>query len=138
MPTPIVMPRSSKYGNNFWNSEGPKVEMREVTLYSDLEFDHWVSVETNPDVETYCEQFPEISYVLNGELHTSVFDMWIKLRNGLIKCREVKYESELNPNDPRNSRTLQQVKAQQTYCEENGIVYEIITDKALRKSHCYC
>jgi hypothetical protein len=135
MQQPIVMPRSSKYGSNYWNSEGPKVGMREVTLYSDLEFDHWVSVETNPDVETYCEQYPEISYVINGELHTTIFDMWLKFRDGTIIYHEVKYESELNIEDPRNSRTLRQIEAQQAYCIENGINYEIVTDKVLRKNH---
>jgi len=131
---PIIMPRSAKYGNNYWNSFGPKVGMREVTLYSDLEFDHWVRIETDYNVETYCEQYPEISYVLNGELHTSIFDTWVKLRDGSIICREVKYESELNPEDPRNTRTFRQMEAQQTYCNENGIIYEIVTEKDLRKS----
>ncbi|TVY07049.1 TnsA endonuclease N-terminal domain-containing protein [Paenibacillus cremeus] len=135
MQKPKIMPRAAKYGNNYWNSDGPKVGMREVTLYSDLEFDHWVSIETNPDVETYCEQYPEISFVQNDELHTSVFDMWLKLRDGTVICREVKYESELNPEDRCNVRTLRQIEAQQIYCKENGVLYEIITDKLLRKSH---
>jgi hypothetical protein len=109
--------------------------MREVTLYSDLEFDHWARVETTPEVDTYCEQYPEISFLFNGELHTSIFDMWVKFRNGHVKCCEVKYESELNPEDPRNNRTIRQIEAQRMWCVENGIEYEIVTDKVLRKSH---
>lgn len=128
------MPRSSKYGNNYWNSDGPKVDMREVTLYSDLEFDNFVRVETSPEIETYCEQYPEISYVLDGELHTSIFDMQIIYRDGRVTLREVKYESELVSDDSRNYRTLRQIEAQRTYCEENGIKYEIMTDKSLRKN----
>lgn len=131
---PIVMPRSSKYGNNYWNSDGPKVDMREVTLYSDLEFDNFVRVETTWEVETYCEQYPEISYVLDGELHTTIFDMQLKYRDGRVVCREVKYESELISDDPCNYRTLRQIEAQRTYCVENGIIYEIMTDKFLRSN----
>ena len=34
-------------------------------------------VDADPEVITYCEQPLEISYVLNGRLRTSIFDMWI-------------------------------------------------------------
>ncbi|WP_445671398.1 TnsA endonuclease N-terminal domain-containing protein [Paenibacillus sp. FSL K6-3166] len=46
-------------------------------------------------VETYCEQHKEISYVIDGKLHTSIFDMWIKYTNGEEEYIEVKYENEL-------------------------------------------
>jgi len=134
MQQPKIMPRGSKYGSNYWISEGPKVGMRQVTFYSDLEFDHWVYVETEPEVEKYCEQYPEISYVLNGELHSSVFDMWIQFRDGSIKCCEIKYESELTIENPQYERTLRQTEAQRAYCEQNGIHYEIVTDKHLRQN----
>lgn len=135
MYTPIIMPRSSHYGNNYWNSDGPKVGMREVILYSDLEFDHWVLVETDPTVETYCEQPLEITYVIDGLLHSSIFDIWIKYRDGQLLFREVKYESELNPNDPRNQRTMRQIEAQKLWCDQNGYRYEVITEKTIRSSH---
>ncbi|REE67014.1 TnsA endonuclease-like protein [Paenibacillus taihuensis] len=131
---PIIMPRSSKYGNNYWNSLGPKVD-RDVTLYSDLEFDNFVRVETSWEVETYCEQYPEIPYLLDGELHTTIFDMLIKYRDGRVVYREVKYESELLSDDPRNYRTVRQIEAQRQYCLENGIIYEIMTDRSLRSSY---
>lgn len=135
MHQPKVMPRSAKYGSNYWNTEGPKVDMREVILYSDLEFDNWVFVESDSNVETYCEQYPEISYVYEGALHTSVFDMWIRKHDGSKVYREVKYETELNENDPRNERTLRQIAAQRAYCIENNFTYEIVTEKMLRRSH---
>lgn len=135
MHQPKVMPRSAKYGSNYWNTEGPKVNMREVILYSDLEFDNWVFVESDSNFETYCEQYPEISYVYDGVLHTSVFDMWIKNHDGSNIYREVKYEAELNENDPRNERTIRQIKAQRAYCIENNFTYEVVTEKMLRRSH---
>lgn len=133
--TPIVIPRNKKYGNNYWNSDGLKVGMREVTLYSDLEFDHFVDLETDPYVKTYCEQPKEISFVVNGELHTSIFDAWIQFMDDKEKFREVKYSVELNPKDPRNYRTLRQIEAQRNWCNENGFEYEVITEETLRKNH---
>ncbi|MFX3634428.1 MAG: TnsA endonuclease N-terminal domain-containing protein [Candidatus Pristimantibacillus sp.] len=134
MHQPKVMPRSAKYGSNYWNTEGPKVDKREVTLYSDLEFDNWVTVDSDPNVETYCEQYPEITYVYDGVLHSSVFDMWIRYHDGSEIYREVKYEVELNENDPRNERTLRQIAAQRAYCIENNFTYEVLTEKILRKN----
>ncbi|WP_165264034.1 hypothetical protein [Paenibacillus sp. M-152] len=55
---------------------------RNIELYSDLEFDHWLTVKTNQEVITYCEQPLKISYVLKGQLRTSIFDMWILNRDG--------------------------------------------------------
>ncbi|MUT67102.1 TnsA endonuclease N-terminal domain-containing protein [Paenibacillus sp. NEAU-GSW1] len=135
MYQPKVMPRNAKYGSNYWSTEGPKVNMREVILYSDLEFDNWVHIESDPNIETYCEQYPEISYVYDGVLHTSVFDMWIRHHDGTQIYREIKYEAELNENDPRNERTLRQIDAQRAYCIANNFTYEVVTEKSLRRNH---
>lgn len=128
------MPRSKKYGNNYWNSTGPKVGLREVILYSDLEFDHWLHIETNTDIVTYCEQFKEIPYVADDKLHSTIFDMWFKYRDGREAIHEVKYESELNTGDLRNARTLRQIEAQKQWCKQNGIEYKVVTEKIIRSS----
>ncbi|WP_081317903.1 TnsA endonuclease N-terminal domain-containing protein [Paenibacillus polymyxa] len=86
-------------------------------------------------MKAYCEQYPKISYAFNGELHTSIFDMWTQLKDGTVKCCEVKYEFDLNTENPRNSRTLKQIKAQKIWCDNNGIIHEVVTDKDLRKNH---
>jgi len=131
--SPITVPRSAKYGNNYWNTNGPKVGMREVTLYSDLEFDHWVHIETDPDVITYCEQPAEIQFVTEDEiLHTSILDMWIQYKSGRQVFREVKYSKELNTKDPRNARTHRQIEAQKKWCQQNGFHHEVVTEIDLR------
>lgn len=61
--------------------------------------------------------------------------MWTQLKDGTVKCCEVKYEFDLNPENPRNSRTLKQIKAQKIWCDNNGIIHEVVTDKDLRKNH---
>lgn len=128
------MPRSKKYGNNYWNSTGPKVGLREVILYSDLEFDHWLHIETDPDIVTYCEQFKEIPYVADDKLRSTIFDMWLKYRDGREAIHEVKYESELIYGDFRNARTLRQIEAQKQWCNQHGIEYKVVTEKTIRSS----
>ncbi|MGE6663908.1 Tn7 transposase TnsA N-terminal domain-containing protein [Paenibacillus xylanexedens] len=129
---PIKIPRSKKYGNNYWNSRGNKVGKRNIELYSDLEFDHWLTVETNPKVITYCEQPLKISYVLKGQLRTSIFDMWILNQDGSETFVEVKYEKELTSNLPKYDRTKRQIEAQQEWCRINNKAYEVRTENTIR------
>lgn len=129
---PLTIPRSKKYGNNYWTPRGNKVGKRTIELHSDLEFDHWLTVETNPKVKTYCEQPLEISYVLNGQLRTSVFDMWILYLDDSETFVEVKYEKELVSTHPKYDRTKRQIEAQQEWCRINNKAYEVRTEKFIR------
>lgn len=129
--TPIVMPRSKKYGNNYWNTKGPKVN-REVILYSDLEYDHWVTIETDSDVSSYCEQPLEITYVLNGKQHRTIFDM-CKLQKDVGQVFiEVKYEKDLQPNSRKYDGTMRQIEAQREWCRLNDKLYVVKTEKDIR------
>jgi hypothetical protein len=67
MYTPLLMKRGSKYGSNYWEVYSPKVK-RIIRLFSDLEYDHWVLVENNPSVTSFCEQPLRIACNLSGEL----------------------------------------------------------------------
>lgn len=132
MYKPIVISRNKKYGNNYWNSDGPKVNMREVVLYSDLEFDHWVLVDTDPTVKTYCEQPVEICFVVDGKLHTSIIDMWILRASGEEEYIEVKYDIELQPNHPNFKRNMRQIQAQREWCNNQGLTHKVMTERAIR------
>lgn len=129
--TPIVMPRSKRYGNNYWGMMGPKVSYRDVILYSDLEYDHWVTVETDAKVKTYCEQPLEITYTLNGKRNRTIFDMCL-YENGSELFVEVKYEKELHPSNRNYDRVMRQLEAQKEWCRLNGKLHEVRTEKAIR------
>lgn len=101
-------------------------------MYSDLEFDHWLSVESDPNVITYCEQPKEITYVINGKLHSSIFDMWVLYKDGTQRFIEVKYESELLNCHKKYERTNRQIEAQRLWCKENGYSHEVRTEKTIR------
>lgn len=66
-----------KYGSNYWVGYSYKLR-RHVHFYSDLEYENWILVETNPEVEVFCEQPLRIQYFLDGKKSESIFDMWIK------------------------------------------------------------
>ncbi|MDN4605406.1 MULTISPECIES: TnsA endonuclease N-terminal domain-containing protein [Paenibacillus] len=130
---PIKILRSKKYGNNYWTPRGNKVGKRIVSLYSDLEYDHWAMVDADPEVITYCEQPLEISYVLNGRLRTSIFDMWILKKDGSEIFVEVKYEKELTSKHPKHARTQRQIEAQKEWCRINNKHYVVRTEGDIRK-----
>ncbi|MDQ1636984.1 MAG: hypothetical protein QOF62_323 [Pyrinomonadaceae bacterium] len=52
---PVWSLPSSKFGNNRWIVFSIRL-LRLIILYSDLEYDHWVLVESNSRIVLYCEQ----------------------------------------------------------------------------------
>lgn len=110
--------------------------MREAIFYSDLEYDHWVTVELDPNVATYCEQprEKEISYVYGGELHSTLIDMWLLLKDGTEEYREVKYRDELEPGHKNYERNMRQIGAQKVWCKMNGFVHRVIDETMIRTS----
>lgn len=129
--TPIPIKRSSKYGNNYWETYSPKMD-RNVRLFSDLEYDHWVLVETNPAVVAFCEQPFEIQYFYGGTPAKSIPDMWIKFKDDSQYLVEVKYSKELNPESKNYLKTNRQITIQKSYCIEKGFRHSIRTEKDIR------
>lgn len=137
MYKPIKMKRSMKYGSNYWEGYSPKVK-RTVRFFSDLEYDHWVMVETNPNIETFCEQPIRIKQILNEEISESVIDMWVRYKNGEEIFFEIKYLSELDKRNPKSARAIKQIAAQKTWCEEKGYKHVCCKIKipTFAKIHC--
>jgi hypothetical protein len=130
------MKRSSRYGNNYWEGFSPKLK-RNVRFFSDLEYEHWILVETNPSVETFCEQPLRIKQHLNGEWIESIFDMWVKFHDGNEIFVEVKYSEELDPNHKNFNRVKRQTDVQKEWCQSNGKKHSIQTEKEIRGNRVY-
>lgn len=136
MYTPIVN-NSKHYGNNRWFTFSPKLQ-RAVRLYSDLEYDNWVLVETNPLVFSFCEQPLRIRTGINGQLIESIPDMWIKWRNGQESFVEVKYSHQLEPEHPKaDARSILQIQCQRQWCQEAGYNHKVYTEKEIRQNLIY-
>lgn len=125
------MKRSMKYGNNFWHGYSYKVK-RDVRFFSDLEYENWLLVETNPHIVNFCEQPFEIQFFYNGKLRSSIFDMWIKYDDGQEEFREVKYQSHLLKGHPKFEDTLKQITGQREWCKSNGFNHRVETDVQIR------
>lgn len=132
MYTPIKF-KNKKYGNNRWDTFSKKLG-RDVHLYSDLEYEHWILIEFDPNVLTFCEQPLKIKYFLDNKLIESIFDMWVKYLNGDEFFIEVKYLKELNPNYEKSDRAIRQTKIQKLWCEENNKNYKVVTENEIRKN----
>lgn len=133
MYTPVNIKRSSKYGNNYWEVYSHKIK-RNVKLFSDLEYENWILIETNPNIVSFCEQPLEIKDYINGKLKKSIFDMWVLYSDGTQQFQEVKYESELIN---KSSRSSKQVEFQKEWCLKNGYDYIVKTDNEIRKNKVY-
>lgn len=136
MYIPIKMNRSMKYGNNYWISYSPKIG-RVVEFFSDLEYDNWLHIETNPNIISFCEQPLRINVDIDGEIKESIFDMWVLYKDHTEEFIEVKYNKEINGNLPKAKRSQMQIKAQQKWCIENGYKYSVKTDLEIRKNLTY-
>lgn len=128
---------STHFGNNRWFTYSPKLQ-RDIWLYSDLEYDHWVLIETDYLIVTFCEQALMARSVVNGTLVGSIFDMWTLERDEKESLIEVKYSYQLDPNHPKKDlRSILQVQAQKNWCQGKPYRHIIKTEVEIRSNLVY-
>lgn len=113
---PLYKSNNNRYGSNYWVVLSPRLG-RYVEGYSDLEYDHYILIESNSYADKFGEQAPKIFAIVDGKKTYSIFDMWVKWKNGELVFYEVKYEYELNPNHKNYERTMRQLKLQRIWCD---------------------
>ena len=133
---PIELPRGKKYGNNYYITYSIKLQ-RNVTLYSQLEYHNFLTLEMNPHVIDFCEQPLQIKIEIDNNLGTSIFDMWVYYDNGKEEFQEVKYKKDLYIHNNINDRVYQQIQKQKRWCYLNGYDYSIRTENEIYIGSCY-
>ncbi|EST55778.1 hypothetical protein T458_00060 [Brevibacillus panacihumi W25] len=133
MYKPIQSKGRGHYGNNLWDAYSPKLN-RMVRLYSDLERDHWVLIETNPNVRTFCEQPLKVSVPVEGRIVSTIFDMWVQWTNETESFIEIKYSNSFHQSHPNYEDVRVQTTAQKVWCLENKYEYIIRTEEEIRKN----
>lgn len=133
MYTPVEMKRSMKYGNNYWEAYSPKIG-RNVRFFSDLEYDNWLHIETNPEIVDFCEQPLKIQVIFEGKPVESIFDMWVQYRDNTEEFMEVKYNAELIGESSKSLRSKRQIQVQKKWCTEHQYNYSVKTDMEIRAS----
>lgn len=128
--TPINMPRSTHYGNNFYAVYSNKIH-RICHFYSNLEYYNFLTIEINPDVVRFCEQPLKIDIMQENSLKSVVFDMWVLYRDGTEELQEIKYSAELEGEDAESLRSQEQIRREGLWCSENGIDFSVRTEKSI-------
>ncbi len=131
--SPLPIKRSSKYGCNYWETYSTKLS-RNVRLFSDLEYDHWVLVETDPFVKMFCEQPIELKYVYKGKVFKSIPDMWVLYNDDKELFVEVKYSKDLEPESRKYKNTNKQINVQNYWCGVKNIASTVKTEKEIRSN----
>lgn len=97
VPQPVPLPKNFKLHSNWFRTYGPKVK-RLVDSYSELEWRFLLTLEADPNVRVYCEQFPRVDEPVNGKKLNCVFDFWIRYQDGSEELIEIKPVSKLTRN----------------------------------------
>lgn len=63
---------------------------RKACFFSNLEYENFLTLEMNPDVEFMCEQPLQIKIMVDGILGKSVLDFWVKYNDRHEEIQEVK------------------------------------------------
>ncbi len=122
--------RKSKSNKNYREVYSPKLD-RIVILNSELEYDNWVLVEANPDIEAYCEKPIRIKYTVNGFKHETNLDMWVKRKNGSVGFIKLSETAEAS------SRIRNQQDIQRDWCKAYGFEYSAVTAQDIRNNPVY-
>jgi len=126
MYKPLITDGSKKFGNNRWLSYSPKLK-RDVSLFSDLEYEHWLLVESNPEIVEFCEQARVMEGFVDGKLQRSIIDMWVKYHNGKEEFLEVKYSSDLS-----KEKVINKIAIQKNWCDDHGFQHHVSTEENIR------
>ena len=123
----VKVPPRGKYWSNLWKAYSPKLG-REITLYSDLEYYNYITVEANPVIQVYCEQPTYARIYEEGKELSSIIDMWVLFKDGNEEFWEVKYQQDLNVINER-IMLQRQLAVQKEWCEINRYSYNIRCDQ---------
>lgn len=129
-PTPIYRSKAATRVGNHWIVFSLKIG-RIVHLYSDLERDHWLLIEADPDVVAFCEQPCTACASINGKRLQSIPDMWIRRQDGREEIIEVKYQKDIAKQEATGAH---QIEIQKEWATRNNILHRIVTDTEIRKN----
>ena len=134
--TPLDMPRSTHYGSNYYVVRSTK-NHRQCKFFSTLEYYNYLTLETNPEVESFCEQPLKIEVVIDNEVKHAIFDMWVKYKDGIEEFQEVKYTAELSGMDSAAVRSQEQIRREEKWCQDNNVGFKVRTEKDIIKGRFY-
>ena len=121
-----------RYTANYWEDYSPKLK-RYVGFYRDLEYDHWLLIESDPTIVWFCEYPLTIQMRIGAHNVTSTLNVMVQHQDGEREVRRLVYADELNASR-HGSRLRRQIEAERTWCRLHGIRYVLITDETIYKT----
>ncbi|WP_391205441.1 TnsA endonuclease N-terminal domain-containing protein [Psychrobacillus sp. L4] len=128
MYKPLIVDASKKYGNNRWVAFSHKIN-RMVYLFSDLEYEHWLLIESDANVVAFCEQPLKMEVLGDNKKSASIVDMWVRYKDGQETFIEVKYSKDLS-----KESVVKQINVQQLWCKANNISHEVRNERNIRSN----
>lgn len=128
MYSPVDEPSRKHYGSNFWDCYSYKID-RDVHFYGELKYEHWIHIETNPDIMAFCEKPKKIKAILDKKEYETTFDIWIKWIDGKEEFVKVAYEKDIKT----SKSTIRRIQLQKEWCRKNNYNYRIVKESEIRK-----
>lgn len=127
MYTPIKL---NKIGVNRWFAFSKKLN-REVTFYGELEYDHWVLIEMDPDVTNYCEKPFEITHSYFDKPDKAMIDMWVK-KNNSEEFVNITHSDKIDPHNGNfSTNVVEKINAVKLWAQFNKHKHIIATEKEI-------
>jgi hypothetical protein len=132
--TPVLSGLRKRYKNNRWEVYSPKLG-RIVNLYSNVAYHHWILIESDPEIDMFCEHPVEINIRLAGREVSTIFDMWIRRQSGLEEFQAIRAKEPRVQGD--HSQSARQIDAQRKWCRIRGTDYSVITAAVIYSNPIY-
>lgn len=117
-------PRREQYSKHYWETWSPRLG-RNVGIYGDRRFDHWVLVETEPKIVWYTERPARFRLQIGRYTVFCTFDMVVQWRDNSIECRRI-LNKPLTASCPSDRRDA--IEAEREWCKANGYRYLLLTN----------
>lgn len=122
----------SDYSRGDYREEySPRIPGREIRFYNKNQYDHFIIVDSDPNVDTFCE-LPNIEVVssIDGKQMRVHFDMWIRWKNGREEFRRVENDHDKELFD-QNPHLYPQLYALKLWADNENVNFEIYTKKRI-------
>lgn len=124
-PSPATAKRG-RYATGHWRHvRSPRVPNRRLQFFTELEFRHYLLVESDPGVDTFCE-WPTTGSV-GQPRHQNPFHMWVRWSGGGQELRQLAdtVTAQEFRGDPERHPKLAESMG---WCARNGIRYRLFSE----------
>lgn len=123
---PVVPGARERFGASYWEKYSHRLD-RNVGLYTDIGYRHWLLIESNAGIPWYTERPTPVSICIDGRDVECRFDMVYESRHGWIECCRILNRSQ------RHSRAFRPewLAAEIRWCTARGFRHSILAPRSI-------